>query len=107
MGVSRRMRQAYQHIHGGPMPAGQQPPVAVQLTILITPALRDAIDAEFERMAKPKERPVTRQDFLEKLLFGGFNSYMQWKAKQEADSALVKLAAPTDLAALAAKGVVN
>lgn len=101
MGAARRMRKAWQHIHGGPMPAGEKPPVAVQLTILITPALRDAIDAEFERMAKPKDRPVTRQDFLEKLLFGGFSSYMEWKAKQAAEGSLVKLATTPDIARLA------
>lgn len=101
MGEQRRRRQAYQHIHGGPMPAGEKPPTPVQLTILVTPALRDAIDAEFERMGKPKDRPVTRQDFLEKLLFGGFKDYMRWKAQEQERGSLIKLAGPGEVARVA------
>lgn len=98
MGEARRRRQAWQHIHGGPMPAGEKPPEAVVLTILVMPALRDAINDEFERMGKPKDRPVTRQDFLEKLLYGGFKNYMEWKAQQQEAGSIVKLAGPSDLA---------
>jgi hypothetical protein len=101
MGESRRRRQVWQHIHGGPMPPAQKPPEAVVLTILVTPALRDAIDAEFETMDKPKDRPITRQDFLEKLLFGGFSHYMEWKAQQQERGTVVKLATPADIARVA------
>jgi hypothetical protein len=107
MGESRRRRKVYQHLHGGPLPPGEKPPVAVQLTILVTPALRDAIVEEFEVMAKPKDRQLTLQDFHERLLFGGFSAYMEWKAKQQEEGSIVKLAGAPDLARLAAKGVVR
>ena len=98
MGESRRRRQVWQHIHGGPMPPAQKTPEAVVLTVLVTPALRDAIDKEFEEMAKTDQ---TRQDFLEKLLFGGFKGYMQWKAQQQERGTVVKLATPADIARVA------
>jgi hypothetical protein len=106
MGQSRRMRQAYQHLHGGPMPAGQKPIHAVLLQILIATTLRDEIVKEFESL-KSKPTDITLQDFHERLLVWGLKSMQQAKAQQEEEASIVKLAGAPDLARLAAKGVVR
>lgn len=102
MGEARRRRKAHQLKHGGPVPPPENQPMAVQLTILVAKAFADELDKEFEAMAKPTDRPVTRQDFLERLLYGGFRNYQQWKAQQQERGSLVQLAGPAEMAQVTA-----